>query len=206
MNYKTIIILSLTLFFWPIITYSQSWILSSHIRGSDLEPKYSQVDQNGNLYILSSYLDTIYNPYNISSGNRDLFLLKINNNGNIIWSKSLGSINLDVAGGLILDNSNNIYVSGYYYNAPISFSGSYNLNNTGSADIFLAKYDSNGNLIWANDIGRSALSQGSLDLKIYNNSQLIIAGFYRDSLIIGKSIDSDTLAMVLIIFFTQCLI
>jgi len=48
----------------------------------------------------------------------------------------------------------NTYVAGSFTNKSLSF-GKFNLKNNGGSDIYLAKYDSNGKILWAKNIGSS---------------------------------------------------
>jgi photosystem II stability/assembly factor-like uncharacterized protein len=53
---------------------------------------------------------------------------------------------------IVSDSLGNSYVAGSFNNSTLSF-GSYNLKNFGGSDIFLAKYNSNGKIAWAKNIG-----------------------------------------------------
>lgn len=174
-------------------SFGQNWINSMIIEGSDIEPRYSVVDKQNNIYLLTNFSDTINSFGNISFGLKDLFLLKANSDGIIEWQKQIGNSNTDIAGGIAIDNNNNIYITGSFYNycrfSPIDSISSYN-----SADFYIAKYNSNGDFIWAKNVGKGTDIQSSTDLKFDGDESLIITGFFRDSLIIGNSsIDADTL-------------
>lgn len=52
------------------------------------------------------------------------------------------------------DTQGNVYVAGTYSSSSITF-GSFNLSNSGSGDVFVVKYDPQGNVIWANKVGGS---------------------------------------------------
>ncbi len=171
---------------------AQNWVLSTSIQGSTIEPKYSVVDNQNSIYILSFFSDTIYAPYStISYGNRDLMVSKINSSGNVVWNRRIGSIGLEVVGGITTDN-NSLYVTGIYYR-NCRFSTTDSLIATGTTgDIFMAKYDLSGTLQWAKKITSSSTYESSLDLKYYNGN-LIMCGTFRDSMIIGNSFNHDTL-------------
>ena len=47
------------------VGYCQGWVLSTKINATEIEPRYSVIDNNNNLYVLSYFTDTIYSPYNI---------------------------------------------------------------------------------------------------------------------------------------------
>ena len=102
-------------FFWILILTNltkidaQNWSVSQVILGSTIEPKYSVIDNQNNLYTLSFFSDTIFSPYFTKSfGSRDLFLTKFSPTGNVIWYKRIGSDGFEAAGGITIDNSNNI--------------------------------------------------------------------------------------------------
>ncbi|HKR06953.1 MAG TPA: T9SS type A sorting domain-containing protein [Bacteroidia bacterium] len=51
----------------------------------------------------------------------DVFIVEYDQNGNVLWSKSTGSLFDDMITGVSSDNSNNIYVTGYFANPYIVF-------------------------------------------------------------------------------------
>jgi gliding motility-associated-like protein len=194
---KRIVIVTLLTFTFICISnemYSQPWFTSKVIKGSDIEPKYSIIDNSGSIIILAAFADTIYNPYNlISYGARDLLLIKINNSGQLLWYKRMGSKSADIAGGIAIDNNDNIYVTGNFY-GHCKFTATDSLINTGNADVFIAKYNQAGTFQWAKRIGSSSTLQSSFDLKFNYENELIMIGFFKDTLIIGSTIsDIDTL-------------
>jgi len=83
-------------------------------------------------------------------GIQNVFLLKMDINGNFVWVKSVSggkNICYGVGNGLFVDN-NEIYLSGIFYGGTVSF-GACSLSTTASAG-YLAKYDaSSGNCLWA---------------------------------------------------------
>lgn len=70
------------------------------------------------------------------------------------WAKSTGDIYSERGSSVATDSDNNIYVTGYFTSYTITF-GNITLNNTapGYRDIFVVKYDSMGNVIWAVSAG-----------------------------------------------------
>ena len=76
--------------------------------------------------------------------------------GNIIWAKSAGGTGNDFSNGITTDASGNIYMTGSFGSSSITF-GSNILINAGVnySDIFIVKYDSSGNVLWAKREGES---------------------------------------------------
>jgi hypothetical protein len=89
----------------------------------------------------------------VSAGIDDIFISKLNASGNVVWSKRAGGTDQDVALAITTDESNNIYIAGYFKGILVFPGTSTSLTGAGGTDAFLAKYDSNGNLIWAKSAG-----------------------------------------------------
>ncbi len=194
MKQRILFLLIIFLFLTHLI-FGQDWVLSTTINGSDIEPKYSVIDNSNNIYLYSTFYDTIFDFSNLKSyGVRDLLLAKINMQGQILWYQHIGSDGNDNTGGITLDNNNNVYILGNYFKT-CKFNATDTLINTGNGDVFLAKYNSQGIFQWAKRICSSNTNQGSTDLKFDgNNNRLIIAGFFKDSLIVGSTLsDMDTI-------------
>lgn len=85
-------------------------------------------------------------------GDNDLFLAKYDLAGNLLWAKSEGGNYSDKALGITADASGNVYICGYFKDA-INFGGTAPLTGAGDRDIYLAKYDSNGNFLWVRNAG-----------------------------------------------------
>ncbi len=75
-------------------------------------------------------------------------LIKVNNNGNIVWSKIMTGQRDDVVAGIIEDRNGDFILSG----TTNSF-GSDKSTNLAYRDIMLAKVDKDGNWIWGKTIG-----------------------------------------------------
>jgi hypothetical protein len=123
------------------------------------------VDNSGNAYITGWYSSVVtfgISPTTTtftSRGNRDTFIAKYNLSGDFQWAKTAGSVSEDYGQGIAFDNVNNVlYVTGYYYGNTFTFGtgiGTNPLIPLGYNDIYLARYDSNGNLNWAIQVGGS---------------------------------------------------
>lgn len=68
--------------------------------------------------------------------------------GEYIWAKNFGKYNVDAANKIWVDPEGNLFVAGTFKSTSITF-GDYQLNNTGDNDVFIAKFDSQGNVLWA---------------------------------------------------------
>lgn len=91
----------------------------------------------------------------------DLFLVKLNSSGNVIWATSAGGSAMDVINGIAVDSVGNSFITGSYASSIITF-GNTVLAGTNTDDIFIAKYAPSGNVIWARSgIGNSSYDWGN---------------------------------------------
>ncbi|WP_460473558.1 Ig-like domain repeat protein, partial [Emticicia fontis] len=98
-----------------------------------------------------------------SAGNSDIFLAKYTTSGEIQWIRRAGGVGLDEARGIGILGTD-IYITGIFegtanFNTP-STTGSNEITSAGSSDIFLAKYNSSGNIQWIKRAGGSGDDNG----------------------------------------------
>ena len=141
------------------------------------------VDAAGNSYITGSYTSSYINfgtfsLLNSFSGTSDIFLVKIDPAGVVVWAKTFGGADGDQGNGLAVDASGNVILTGWFASASITFSATV-LNNVGTAssDLFAVKYDSDGNLIWAKSAGGSGNDRGYA-VSCDANSNVFVTGWY----------------------------
>ena len=108
----------------------------------------------GNIYVTGYFAGGFnFGPSTLQAlGNEDAMLLKYDSAGNNIWGVSLGSYFNAEGKKLAIDSEGNIYVGGQYTGTSISI-GDTTLNNNGGIDVFLAKFDPDGSLLWAHSFG-----------------------------------------------------
>jgi hypothetical protein len=113
------------------------------------------IDQSGNVVVTGSFSGSPITLGTITlqnNGSSDMFVAKYDSNGNVIWAKAAGGTSGDEGIGLACDFSGNVYIAGTFESSTIGFSTT-SLNNNGISDVFIAKFDSNGNPQWAKSIG-----------------------------------------------------
>jgi hypothetical protein len=120
-------------------------------------------DMNGNVYITGSFASSIISfdstiLTNLHSGKSDMFIAKFNTSGDLLWAKSAGGNDFDIASCIVVDSSSNVYISGSFWSPFIVFDSDTLMNsNTYGNNYFITKYNSQGNILWI----KSAVGRGS---------------------------------------------
>ena len=155
------------------------------ISGTDSEvAKSITSDVQGNIYIAGSFTSSVLNFNNgkvlNNIGRSDAFIAKYNPTGICQWAESIGSSNVDDAKSISVDGSGNVIVAGYFVSASLNFNNGISLANSGESDVFIAKYNSSGNCLWAEKIaGLSNDYINNLTLDVSGN--VFVAGYFESS-------------------------
>jgi hypothetical protein len=92
-----------------------------------------------------------------TAGIEDVYITKQNSSGTLLWAKAFGGSNTDIPAGIGVDNAGNVYVSGFYGGAidldPSAATYSFFV---GSIEVFVSKFDANGNFVWGASMGSGA--------------------------------------------------
>ena len=116
----------------------------------------------------------------------DMYVAKFDADGNVLWAQSAGGNQVDHGNGNCIDN-NNIYVTGGFGSPAIAF-GDVTLSNSGKSDMFVVKYDANGNVLWAKSVGGVQYETGS-NITLVENANIIVSGvFSSSSVAIGDTV------------------
>jgi len=110
----------------------------------------------------------------ISEGSYDIFIAKLNAEGNVVWAKSAGGTDKDEGFGICVDNDGNIYITGGFENSA-KFDETHTLNSAGQTDFFIAKYDPSGNVVWAKKAGGTG-ADGGYGIAADSNNDIIVIG------------------------------
>ena len=130
---------------WAEDPYEVAWTRQLGTSSDDYSHSVA-VDSAGNAFI-SGHTDGSLNGDN--AGQWDAFLVKYDSDGNWLWSRQLGTSSYDFSESVAVDGAGNAFISG-------STQGNLGGNNAGLTDAFLTKYDSDGNLLWTQQLGTSS--------------------------------------------------
>lgn len=135
-------------------------------------------DDDGNVIIAGYFYGTtqIGTDEYASYGSQDLFIAKYNSDGDFIWSARSGGPMADYLNGLTAGDSQDFYIAGFYYNSIAI--GDTTLLSSGGSDIYLAKYSTDGEYLWANSCGGSSSDQVNSASFNANGNILVAGSFY----------------------------
>ena len=139
-------------------------------------------DAAGNSYVTGYFGSTL--NFNLgaisigSSGLSDIFLVKTNSAGQVVWAVKAGGSADERGNAVVVDASGNVYITGYFQGTA-SF-GATTLTSAGLQDVFVAKYDNAGTLLWARRAGGTGADISS-GLAVDNNGNVIITGEFKNT-------------------------
>lgn len=144
------------------------------------------VDASGNVYTFGVFTGTMdFDPgagtANLTSaGNTDIFISKLDPNGNFVWAKQIGSSSNEEGKSIAVSASGNIYITGFF-NGTTDFDPGSNvteLQAAGGYDVFVCKLNTNGDLTWAKRIGGAGHDQ-SISIAIDVTENVYINGNFK---------------------------
>ena len=148
-------------------------------------------DNSGNVYITGYFRSpsvTFGSTILTNNGNTDIFLAKYSSDGDVLWAKSAGEDSYEHSYGLTTDTSDNIYITGDFRSTNITFGTVTLTNSNGGNDIFLAKYDTNGDILWAKNAGINGEDGGNdVTCDLLNNVYLT-GQFRSDSIVFDSTV------------------
>mgnify|MGYP001766051682 CR=1 FL=1 len=130
------------------------------------------VDGNGDVFVTGWTNGSLDD--NTNAGVADIFLTKWSSNGTKAWTEQWGTDGYDWGEGVVVDNMENIFVTGYT-------NGSLDGNNkTGGNDLFLTKWKSSGTKAWTRQWGSSSPDYGK-SVATDDEGNIFVTGYTEGS-------------------------
>jgi hypothetical protein len=142
------------------------------------------VDVLGNVYTVGNYssdIDADPGPgvFTLNSnGQFEMYISKLDANGNFVWARSIGGATSDIAYSVVLDLAGNVCLTGTFIGA-VDFDpgpGVFTLNGGGNNDCFILKLDAAGNFVMAAQTAGN-YSQGDA-ITVDGAGNLYVCGVY----------------------------
>ncbi len=166
--------LLLPLILQPALINAQSWNwVKVEPAWNDPYPNYQEhiiaVDDSGNVYFTGNYAG--------------ISLVKYDHNGNLLWDKYPSLTNTSNFSHSVAQNFGYEYITGEF-RGNLAF-GNDTLMTTGTPEMFLSKYDTSGNVLWARESGGTGSTRGE-SVATDSVGNAYVGGNFTGPLIFGK--------------------
>jgi len=113
---------------------------------------------------------------------------KYDTGGNMLWVRQAGGIGDDRGNGIAVDPAGNVSITGQFMGTSAFGTGNLIANGSGS-DIFVSRYSSNGNLLWARRAGGNNAIYGDAGFGVStdSSSNLFVTGYFSANATFGSS-------------------
>lgn len=169
---------------------------------TDLVEKMA-IDTQGNIVLTGSFYGTTdFDPgisvYNLTcygqAVNSDVYICKLNSNGDFIWAKQIGGTGYDFGNDITFDSSDNLFITGQFSGLCDFDTGvnTFNLSAIGGSDVFILKLNSSGDFIWVKQIG-SSMNDSGKSINVDNSGEIYVSGFFSD--VISLNLSSGNISL-----------
>jgi len=172
-----------------LVKYNESgqalWAQQAVGRGTD-EGDAVAIDKAGNVIIAGAFEDTVrFNQTAlVSAGLSDIFIAKYDTSGQLLWLQQVGGASVETGGDVATDSAGNILVAG-------TFRKTITIGDTTLAaidnvdDVFIAKYDTHGRLLWARRDGGANLDRAK-GIAVDGSGSALLTGAFAAMAIFGN--------------------
>lgn len=148
------------------------------------------VDAATNIYVAGTFANSLSlgSSNFLSSGGTDIFFAKYNSLGGLLWAQKCGGASADAAQSLRVDKSGNVFIAGNFFSSTASFGGIIVTNNSSPvaafSDAFLAKFGSDGNVLWVRTASGSRNDQATA-VAVDEAGNAYLTGSYHNAAMFG---------------------
>ena len=156
--------------FWVVkITDSGDLVWERSFGGTGIEIAYDIAKTETNSYLITGHTFSTDQDITSNNGEAHSWLIHVSDQGELIWEKTYGGILFDAAQSVKAIGNNRILIAG---NAKSDGLGE--IPNSGENDIWIAITDRQGQMIWQETFGGSALDLGFDALEDRNQSLVVV--------------------------------
>jgi hypothetical protein len=138
------------------------------------------IDNGGNIWITGWFqTETSFGSIGLAAaGNYDAYLAKYDSSGNALWANRFGGAMSDYGTGLCVGNNGNINLAGSFRSSSIDIgTNTFTNHGTGLLDLYVANFDTSGNLQWARAAG-STRDDAFYSVAAGTGDSLYFTGFF----------------------------
>lgn len=146
-----------------------AWIWAKTFGGSASDQgRCIKTDSLGNIFTIGSFQGTVdFDPGTgitelVSNGSLDIFISKLDGNGNLVWAKRMGGSGMDIGLAISITNKGYVYATGAF-SSTVDFdpgTGTTSLVSNGTWDVFILALNPSGNFVWAKSFGGPVADYG----------------------------------------------
>ncbi len=179
-----------------IATHVHDWSLTRGASGYE-SGEGIVASNDGFIYSTGVFEQTVdFHPFSAvgsvsSNGSKDIYICKRDEAGHFVWVKSFGGDSYDDVIAIDIDSESNIYITGRFY-GTVDFNPSptisFNMTQSGGlfADVYISKFDLDGNFIWAKRLDGSNVLE-STDITIDDRNDVHVTGSFRGQVDVNPS-------------------
>ena len=148
------------------------------------------IDTSGNVYVIGEFRATVdFDPgvgvSNITSkGGADIFLMKYDSSGNIVWTKTIGETSQDNGKSVAVDSEGNIYYTGSYQGA-VDFDPGVETDTKTSIgtgySTYLTRINRNGTYAWTKTFGGTSWDCNGNSIKVNALGEILLGGNFSST-------------------------
>jgi len=149
-------------------------------------------DNHNNAYITGCFKGTAdFGTISLTNaGSNDVFIAKIDADGNWLWVKQAGGTEDDVAFDVAVDIENSVYITGGF--KGMTFFGSTSLTVNGTfGNTFIAKLNTDGTWLWAKKVDGTRTNYGNA-IAINDQDDVYLSGTYNLNATFGTTTLSES--------------
>ncbi|NHB67682.1 T9SS type A sorting domain-containing protein [Perlabentimonas gracilis] len=199
---RTVKIISIIIFISVVQLCSitaQNWEWARHVTGSgNIFNQITAIDDMDNIIVAGAKISTttfVGFDIELYSMANTPFLAKYLPGGSLDWVVGIGNNDLTNIKGLTVDASGNIVITGLFRSdtdglcefESINPSDNQFITSSGAQDVFLAKYDNNGNLIWVYNIAQGTGDDRGFGVTTDEFNNIFIGGYFNSPTLTLKS-------------------
>jgi hypothetical protein len=144
-------------------------------------------DDSNNTAVVGTFQGTIDfggGPFTSQGGN-DIFVVKLDSNGTLIWAQTFGDGSNQSAAGVVVDTAYNLTLTGTV-SGTVDFGGGV-LQSAGLGDAFVAQLDTGGGHLWSRLYG-DAKDQAGSAVRADRMGNVFVAGTFDGTLDLGGAV------------------
>jgi hypothetical protein len=163
-------------------TGSLIWVKTSRVKGASYATGVC-ISENKYIYLTGTFSDSVSFGSTLLTSN-NLFLVKFDLDGNVAWARSENAGGGNLIKSVSSDAAGNAYLTGSFTGGATI--GGIGILSAGGVDIFVAKYDPSGSVVWAKQFG-SAGDDGAFAIATSSTGYFAITGYIGGKISFGAA-------------------